>query len=103
MNNATANRLINQLKQSFNRLTHAKKAHNVAQRRADKLRREYLKAAFILLYGQNQPHRNELTQAEVGHIRLAMNEFKRAFMAHRVISGRILPRHLTHNIIKSIV
>ena len=100
--NAKGKAQTEQLKQYFNRFTHSKKAYNNAQRKADALRREYHKVAFFILYGQNQPHRNHLTQAEVQSIRNNMRNFQRAFMATRTLS-RFLPANMTRKIMHNIV
>jgi hypothetical protein len=88
------NHHVEQLKQRLNRATHAKKAYNNAQRKANALKREYHKAAFLLMYGQNQPNRNSLTQQEITAIRNLMQNAKRVFMAHRVLNKTGLPKNM---------
>lgn len=89
-----------QTKQLLNRLTHAKRAYNNAQRKALALKRQYHKAAFLFLYGQNQPHRTNLIQAEVQAIRNIIPRVRTAYMSNRVLS-RSLPRNLVNRIVGS--
>ena len=74
-----------QIKQRLNRLTNAKKAFNNAQRKADALKRQYHKAAFLVLYGHNQ-NRNSMTQQEINALRNTIQYAKRAFMLKRTLS-----------------
>jgi len=56
--------LREQMMQQLNRITHATKEMKKSQNNADALKRQYHRAVFEFLYGQNQP-RNYLTKPEV--------------------------------------
>lgn len=90
MNSPTTKAQHEQLKQRLNRLTHAKKAFNKAQRNADSLRRQYHRAAFLTLYGHNQ-NRNSLTNQERTALRTMIRRAQRVFMMKRVLSRTLNP------------
>jgi hypothetical protein len=79
------------LRQRVNRLMHAK-------REFEKAKRQYHKAAFLVLYGENQ-NRNHLTRHEENIIRQGIPGMKRAYMANRVLT-RFLPASLRRNILQ---
>jgi hypothetical protein len=91
-----------QVKQKLNRVTHAKKAYNNAQRKANALKRQYHKAAFLVLYNQNRPNRNGLTQQEVAAIRNVMQNAKRVFMTRRVLGKTALVNNVSRRIMNNI-
>lgn len=91
-----------QLKQRLNRATYAKKAYNNAQRKANALKRQYHKAAFMILYNQNQPHRNGLTRQEINSIRNLMRNAKRMFMARRVLGKTPLVNNMTRRVMNNL-
>jgi hypothetical protein len=95
------NHQLQQVKQKLNRVTHAKKAYNNAQRKANALKRQYHKAAFLVLYNQNQPHRNGLTQQEVIAIRNLMQNARRTFMVNRVLGKTVLPNNMRRKIMNN--
>jgi len=79
------------IKQRVNALMHAKREYEQASR-------QYHKAAFMLLYGENK-NRNHLTENEKNIIRRGIITMKRAFMANRVMS-KSLPASLRRNILR---
>jgi hypothetical protein len=89
-------------KQRLNRVNHAKKAYNIAQKKANALKRQYHKAVFLALYGQNQPHRNSLMQHEIAALRNVIRTAKRNLMANRVLSKTILPPNMTRLIMSKV-
>ena len=91
-----------QVKQKLNRVTHAKKAYNNAQRKANALKRQYHKAAFLVLYNQNRPNRNGLTQQEVAAIRNVMQNAKRVFMTRRGLGKTALVNNVSRRIMNNI-
>jgi hypothetical protein len=95
------NHHVEQLKQKLNRVTHAKKAYDNAQRKANALKRQFHKAAFLTLYNQNQPHRNNLTQQEITAIRNLMQNAKRIFMTKRVLGKTILVNNVSRKIMNT--
>lgn len=95
------NHHVEHVKQKLNRVTHAKKAYNNAQRKATALKRQYHKAAFLLIYNQNQPHRNSLTQQEVVAIRNMIQNAKRMFMINRVLGKTVLPKNIRNKIMNN--
>jgi hypothetical protein len=97
------NHLEQQVKQKLNRVTHAKKAYNNAQRKANALKRQYHKAAFLVLYNQNQPHRNSLTQQEVAALRNLMQNVKRMLMTNRVLGKAGLPKNMLNKIMNNVL
>ena len=90
------------MKQKLNRVTHAKKAYNNAQRKANALKRQYHKAAFLVLYNQNQPHRNGLTQQEFIAIRNLMQNARRTFTVNRVLGKTVLPNNIRRRIMNNL-
>lgn len=80
------------LRQRVNRLMHAKKEF-------EKARRQYHKAAFLVLYGENK-NRNHLTYQEEAIIRQGIPGMKKAYMANRVLS-RFLPTNLRSRILRN--
>jgi hypothetical protein len=96
------NHSLEQVKQKLNRVTHAKKAYNNAQRKANALKRQYHKAAFLVLYNHNQPHRNGLTQQEVIAIRNLMQNARRTFTVNRVLSKTVLPNNIRRRIMNNL-
>ena len=95
------NHQLEQVKQKLNRVTHAKKAYDNAMRKANALKRQYHKAAFLTLYNQNQPHRNGLTQQEVTAIRNLMQNAKRVFMTKRVLGKTVLVNNTSRKIMNN--
>lgn len=91
-----------QQKQRLNRATHASKAYHNAQRKANALRRQYHKAAFLVLYGRNQPNRNGLIQQEVTAIRNMMRNAKRMFMARRVLGKTVLVNNMSRRVMNNL-
>ena len=89
------------VKQKLNRVTHAEKAYNNAQRKANALKRQYHKAAFLVLYNKNHPHRNGLTQQEVIAIRNLKRNARRILMANRVLGKTVLPNNIRRRIINN--
>ena len=79
------------LRQRVNRLMYAK-------REFEKAKRQYHKAAFLVLYGENK-NRNHLTRQEENIIRHGIPGMKRVYMANRVLS-RFLPTSLRRNILR---
>lgn len=96
------NHQIQQVKQKLNRATHAKKAYNNAQRKANALKRQYHKAAFLVLYNQNQPHRNSLSLQEIAAIRNLMQNAKRVFMTKRVLGKTVLVNNMSRRIMNNL-
>ena len=96
------NHQLEQVKQRLNRVTHAKKVYNNAQRKANALKRQYHKAAFLVLYNQNQPHRNGLTQQEVAAIRNLMQNARRVFMTKRVLGKTVLSNNMSRRIMNNL-
>lgn len=90
MNSPVTKAQHEQLKQRLNRLTHAKKAFNKAQRTANSLRRQFHRAAFLTLYGRNE-NRNSLTNQERASLRNLIRRAQRGFMAKRVLSRSLNP------------
>ena len=90
MNSPVTKAQHEQLKQRLNRLTHAKKAYNKAQRTANSLRRQFHRAAFLTLYGRNE-NRNVLTNQERTGLRNLIRRAQRGFMAKRVLSRSLNP------------
>lgn len=91
-----------QLKQRLNRATHASKAYHNAQRKANVLKRQYHKAAFLVLYGRNQPNRNGLIQQEVTAIRNMMRNAKRMFMTRRVLGKTVLVNNMSRRVMNNL-
>jgi hypothetical protein len=96
------NHQLQQVKQKLNRATHAKKAYNNAQRKANALKRQYHKAAFLVLYNQDQPHRNSLSLHEVAEIRNLMQNAKRVFMTKRVLGKTVLVNNMSRRIMNNL-
>lgn len=96
------NHQLEQVKQRLNRVTHAKKVYNNAQRKANALKRQYHKAAFLVLYNQNQPHRNGLTQQEIAAIRNLMQNARRVFMTKRVLGKTVLSNNMSRRIMNNL-
>jgi hypothetical protein len=95
--------IVEHVKQKLNRVTHAKKAYNNAQRTANALKRQYHKAAFLVLYNKNQPHRNGLTQQEVAAIRNMKRNARRSFMVNRVLGKTVLPNNIRRRIMNNVL
>ena len=95
------NHTLEHTKQRLNRVTHAKKAYNNAMKKANALKRQYHKAAFLVLYNQNQPHRNGLTQQEVAAIRNLMQNARRVFMTRRVLGKTALVNNVSRRIMNN--
>jgi hypothetical protein len=91
-----------QLKRRLNRATHASKAYHNAQRKANVLKRQYHKAAFLVLYNQNRPNKNSLTQHEVTAIRNMMRNAKRLFMARRVLGKTVLVNNTSRRVMNNL-
>jgi hypothetical protein len=89
-----------QIKQRLNRLTSTKKAFNKAQQKADALKRQYHRSAFLVLYGHNQ-NRNQLTQQEIAALRNTIQYAKRLFMTKRAI-GNTLNANTTRLVLSKI-
>jgi hypothetical protein len=83
MNSPVTKAQHEQMKQRLNRLTHAKKAFNKAQR-------QYHRAAFFVLYGRNE-NRNSLTNQERAGLRAMIRRAQRVFMTKRVLSRSLNP------------
>jgi hypothetical protein len=96
------NHQIEHVKQKLNRVTHAEKAYKNAQQKANALKRQYHKAAFLVLYNQNQPHRNGLTQQEVIAIRNLKRNARRTFMVNRVLGKTVLPNNIRRRIMNNL-
>lgn len=90
MNSPVTKAQHEQLKQRLNRLTHASKAFNKAQRTANSLRRQFHRAAFLALYGRNE-NRNSLTNQERAGLRNMIRHARRVFMTKRVLSRSLNP------------
>jgi hypothetical protein len=95
------NHRVQQLKQRLNRAAHASKAYHNAVKKANALKRQYHKAAFLVLYNRNQPHRNTLTQQEITAIRNMMQNARRMFMSNRVLGKTVLPPNIVRRLVNN--
>ena len=95
------NHRVEQLKQRLNRASHASKAYHNAVKKANALKRQYHKAAFLVIYGRNQPNRNSLTRQEINSIRNLMQNAGRMFMAQRVLGKTVLVNNVTRRIVNN--